>query len=120
MPPPITSSMQNVLQLLGMRVEEKLEQKQIPPRHVAPAFAVLLPGPARNCLSTAYMESVLQPCAFGAADVTLLLQFSNESKQSVKLLDPVACRRSILEAARQSPKPCGSRRVANAIDWSGV
>ena len=38
------------------------------------------------------MSTVLRTCSSGAADMTLLLQFDNESKQSARLLDFHLCR----------------------------
>ena len=78
--------MATVLRNVGLRVTEHLVQKQKRRAGSRAAFAVLLPGLARGCSNDAYMNTVLRTCSSGAADMTLLLQFGNESKQSASLL----------------------------------
>ena len=78
--------MATVLRNVGLRVTEHLVQKQKRRAGSRAAFAVLLPGLARGCSNDAYMSTVLRTCSSGAADMTLLLQFGNESKQSASLL----------------------------------
>ena len=90
-PPEISPSMATVLRNVGLQLTEQLVHVQQRSSKARPAFAVLLPGLARGCTSTAYMEAVLRTCSSGAADTVLLLQFANESKQSTSLLDFSAC-----------------------------
>ena len=87
--------MATVLRNVGLRVTEHLVQKQKRRAGSRAAFAVLLPGLARGCSNDAYMSTVLRTCSSGAADMTLLLQFGNESKQSASLLDFDLCRETL-------------------------
>ena len=87
--------MATVLRNVGLRVTEHLVQKQKRRAGSRAAFAVLLPGLARGCSNDAYMNTVLRTCSSGAADMTLLLQFGNESKQSASLLDFDLCRETL-------------------------
>lgn len=87
--------MATVLRNVGLNVTEHLVHEQKRRTTSRAAFAVLLPGLARGCSNDAYMNTVLRTCSSGAADMTLLLQFGNESKQSAHLLDFDLCRQTL-------------------------
>lgn len=94
--------MATVLRNVGLDVTERLVHAQRRRGNAVATFAVLLPGLARGCSSRAYMEAVMRTCSSGVADTTLLLQFSNESKQSEGLLDFSLCSSILRDLGRHS------------------